>query len=134
VLEKGKFMNKPNILYGVSLLLAAVGIAGFASANPGPTKGQMPDEAFENGTIRADLAPDFIATLDRDGKPVGYVSKVELVGEKAGDGKLVVWDDALTRPVGHLVPGRGFVPFGVAEEQFPAIETKVTWESVKDKK
>jgi hypothetical protein len=132
--KREKKMKKQKIFYVASLLLIVVGIAGFASAHPNLTKGRIPDEAFGKDGIRAELAPDFIPALDREGNEVGYVSKVDVFDEKAGDRKILVVDETLSRPIGHMVPGRGFVRFGVAEESVPKFETEVRSDSVKDKK
>jgi hypothetical protein len=97
-----------------SSVLVAVGIVGFASAEPSRTKGNIPEHAFVNGAVREDLVPDYVVAYDRQGEVAGYVSKADLFegGGRHRDTSIIVLDETLKRPVGRMVPGEGFVPFG----------------------
>jgi hypothetical protein len=110
---------KRKSVYIASIVLVSVGIAGFASAERTPHKGRIPERAFVNGGVRAELVPDFIVAYGQDGEVVGYVRKND-VFETEGrhhEGSILVLDESLSRPVGRMVPGRGFVPTGVPDSQ-----------------
>ncbi|MEY4512895.1 MAG: hypothetical protein RLZZ450_5017 [Pseudomonadota bacterium] len=114
-------MKLQRISLVASCLLVAIGLAGFALAKPkSPTKGRVPPEAFKNGEIRPELVPDFIMAYNREGEIAGYVSKVDVFRE-GNDEPYVVVDESLTKPVGRMVPGRGFVPIGVPETSVPML-------------
>lgn len=75
-----------------------------------PTKGPIPPEAQQPGGrgLNWELVPDFVTALARDGSNAGYVRKLDLM-DPGCETKTVV-DETLTRVVGHMVPGGGFVP------------------------
>ena len=89
------------------------------SAPTGPTKGPVVDG--EGGRIDWDRSPDFIVAVGNDGEPVGYIRKSDLnpgppgtlpPGVQPSSAPLEVYDETLTKLVGHHVPGVGFVPLG----------------------
>jgi len=111
----------------ISVCAALVGFAGFAAAkSPAPTKGRIPNEAYEGSDINIDKVPDYIVAYSRDGSECGYVHKRDLFAELSPAGvserRLVVVDDTLTKVVGHMVSGRGFVPLGKSDDQIPRFE------------
>jgi len=99
-----------------------VGLLGFASADAPAVKGRIPDEAFGPAGVKLSSVPDYIVAYDRQGEVAGYVAKIELFDDKGArrpDRRLTVWDEALKRPVGAMVPDRGFVPVGARDESVP---------------
>lgn len=74
-----------------------------------PTKGPIPPEAHLPGGRGLDwtLVPDFVGAWAPDGSLAGYVRKQDLM-DPGCETKTVV-DETLTRVVGHMVPGVGFV-------------------------
>lgn len=119
-------MNKRNACYCLSGLLVAMGIVAFASADAPPTKGRIPDEAFANNSVQLDLVPDYVGALTRDGQLAGYVRKTDIFGREglASEAPILVVDETLTKPVGRMVPDRGFVPLGTPEESVPRFVTE----------
>jgi hypothetical protein len=115
-------MKLPRFSLVASCLLVAIGIAGFALAKPkSPTKGRIPEEAWkEDGALDPALVPDFIVAYDRQGGIAGYVRKVDMFLEE-NDEPYVVVDESLTKVVGRMVAGRGFVPVGVPETSVPML-------------
>lgn len=91
-----------------------------------PTKGPIPDAAVPaaGGEVNGALVPDFVSALGQDGVTIaGYVPKRFLIGgaDRLVPGTLAnppqqspipVYGEDLTTLVGHMVPGRGFVPLG----------------------
>ena len=77
-----------------------------------PTKGPIPEEAFSAPGDSAqffDEVPDFVTTLGgKKGEPVGYVSRYDLLCGHPDT--MNVLDDSLTKVVGQMVAGVGFVP------------------------
>ena len=116
-------MNKS---YFISIALIGLGVLGFASADARPTKGFIPEEAFEPSRINLDLVPDYVAAYARSGEVAGYIRKDQLFNASGHRrrGRLLVLDESLTRPAGHMVPGRGFVPLGAPEESIPPFEER----------
>jgi hypothetical protein len=101
-----------------------------SAAPPGhPTKGPIPQAAYLATGIDAALAPDFVPVQSRDGTAVaGYVPKEYLVQSmptftaSRSEGQVApVYADDLTTLVGHMYPGRGFVPLGVDPDSVPTI-------------
>jgi hypothetical protein len=116
------------IVRAITLVSLIMGSAGFAVAQSrathAPTKGRIPAEAFQNGTLNADLVPDYVVAYGHDGEIVGYVRKGDLLSLPKGavPVNVEVVDEALARTVGRMVPGRGFVASGQAEEDVPEFE------------
>ena len=85
-----------------------------------PTKGPLVNDT--NGQTDWAASPDYIPALGNDGQTiVGYIRKNDLQpyppgtlppGVQPGRGPLEVFDETLTKLVGHHVPGVGFVPLG----------------------
>jgi hypothetical protein len=71
------------------------------------TKGPLPDEAINDaGMVDETRVPDFIPALNQQGELAGYVRYCAL---RAG-GAIEVYADDLRTVVGHMIPGKGFVP------------------------
>jgi hypothetical protein len=71
------------------------------------TKGPLPTDAVDDaGRLDESRVPDFIPALDREGEIAGYVRYCAI----RGGGAIPVYADDLETLVGHMVPGRGFVP------------------------
>lgn len=93
-----------------SLAFTSIGLA----AGQTPTKGPIPPEAFKNGTIDKTVVPDFIPALNRDGFVAGYVAKNLAIPDGEGSAEPVpVYAEDLETVVGHMYPGRGFVPLAL---------------------
>lgn len=111
-------------IYATSLALVVLGTLGFgfALADAPPTKGRIPEQAFEKTRVNLKLVPDHIVAYARDGEVAGYIRRAELFDDDGvrRPGRLLVLDETLSRPVGHMVPGRGFVPIGMPDEAVPA--------------
>lgn len=104
------------------MLQAAVLVA--VACSPIGSKGTMPP-AGPNGEVDPRTAPDFIAVAvgDRDG--IGYVPKEYLLPEPTTSTELPhgdpwpVYAEDLQTLIGHMVPGKGFVPLGVDPATIP---------------
>jgi hypothetical protein len=111
----------------LATVLVAVGIAGFAYAEPAiTTKGPIPEDARANGKLDLSRVPDYVIAWDHNGGIAGYVRKEDLFGKENGhhNTPVVVFDESLKRHVGQMVPGRGFVPSGARAESVPGFETR----------
>ncbi len=73
-----------------------------------------------NGEIDPSAVPDFVAVAGTEGV-AGYVAKDAVLGG-AAEQSWPVYSDDLRTIVGHLVPGRGFVPMGVDPATVPTFE------------
>jgi hypothetical protein len=88
------------------------------------TAGTVPPS--QNGSVDPKKIPDFIATVGRTGKLVGYVPRAYLfpshpnspVSSKLG-GVVPVYARNLKILVGHMYPDIGFVPLGKTPESQP---------------
>lgn len=106
-------------------VLTALGIAGFAMAQDrGPTKGRIPEDAFEEGRIKVDKVPDYIVSYARDGAVAGYMRKTDFFGSEELPKRIAVFDETLSRVVGHMVVNRGFVPIGTPDEAIPEFKSR----------
>lgn len=91
---------------------------------PAGSKGTMPP-AGPNGEINPKAAPDFIAVAVGDRDQVGYVPKQFLLPEPTTSTELPhgdpwpVYADDLRTLIGHMIPGKGFVPLGVDPATIP---------------
>ena len=116
---------KTSTLKMIVVIGIAVGIAGFAAAeNRQPTKGYIPDEAFGAKSIKVELVPDYIVAYARNGDVAGYVRKTDYfvpAGQRSN--RVEVVDETLSRTVGHMVRGRGFVPLGTPDDAIPEFES-----------
>jgi hypothetical protein len=83
------------------------------------SKGTMPPPG-PNGEIDPSAVPDFVAVAGSKGV-AGYVAKEAMLGG-ASEQSWPVYADDLRTIVGHLVPGRGFVPVGVDAATVPTFE------------
>lgn len=114
----------------VLVVTTVVGISLAATSDPLPTKGSIPEDAWlEDGSVDLAQLPDFIVALDGDGNAVGYVERSTLFPddptEEPLDGPNPVVDESLQRVIGHMVPGRGFVPVGTPFDQVPTIPVTI---------
>jgi hypothetical protein len=76
-----------------------------------------------DGEIDPSAVPDYVAVAGMR-EVVGYVSKDAVLGD-AEDQAWPVYADDLRTVVGHMVPGRGFVPIGVDPASVPTFEIVV---------
>ena len=106
------------------LLIMHVAVLVAVACSPVGSKGTMPP-AGPNGDVDPNAAPDFIAVAvgDRDG--IGYVRKEFLLPEPTTSTELPhgdpwpVYADDLRTLIGHMIPGKGFVPVGVDPATIP---------------
>lgn len=120
----------------IGMFLAGTGVAiSTAAESPStPTKGPVPDSAFgEEGGVDVAQVPDYVPALGQEGKVVGYVAKTDIMPSPDGltgptDEAIPVLDDTLTKIVGHMYPGRGFVPIGSRPEDVPKVPVTVVEE------
>ena len=129
------FIAVPVVVVAFGFLMVLTGVAILAprtsAADPGhPTKGPIPQAAYLANGIDAALVPDFVPVWGRDGTSVaGYIPKAYLLGQtvptvtssRPGGDIAPVYADDLTTLVGHMYPGRGFVPLGVDPNSIPTI-------------
>lgn len=120
---------------------AAISAIGARAGGIIPSKGQIPERAFlVNGTIDPAQVPDFVSVLTRDGAVAGYVPKDYAIGTGftpfapgTPDNPPVarsvpVLGEDLATVVGHMVPGKGFVPVGIDPATVPDIPAEVSAE------
>jgi hypothetical protein len=106
------------VLFGVVALFAV------AASAARPSVGRIPEAAFKPDGIDASQVPHYVPALDRQGNVAGYVQKEDILpqkGRRQADGPILVVDESLERIVGHMHPGRGFVPLGRSLEDVPLI-------------
>jgi hypothetical protein len=131
------FIAIPVALLALGFLIVLTAVAVLAprttAADPGhPTKGRIPEAAFLTNGMDAALVPDFVSVWNRDGTAVaGYVPKEDLVQPmptftaSRSQGQVApVYADDLTTLVGHMYPGRGFVPLGVDPNSIPTFPVR----------
>ena len=123
-------LGLPSIALSVGFVLSILMIASASAAAPTASKGLIPAAAvLPNGDFDPRLVPDFVSTYGRDGESIaGYVPKEYLLHANLP----VVSKDLPTLPdipvygedlktlVGHMVPGKGFIPLGVDPATIPA--------------
>lgn len=90
-----------------------------------PTKGTMP-AARSDGSVDPTQVPDFISTLDRSGHIVGYLKREALLDPSHDNTPVTVYGDDLKTVVGHMYPGRGFVPVGQNAPTVPLLPSSTT--------
>lgn len=115
------------VLAAIIALGAVLGSAGLiqnVASHSHPTMGRVPNSAFSSGTLNPNVMPDFVPASNHSGKIVGYVRKTDIVPghssaspnglapSPASMGPIPVYNKALTKIVGHMYPGVGFVPIG----------------------
>jgi hypothetical protein len=89
--------------------------------NGAPTKGLLTNGAvLPDGTLDLSRAPDFIPASNSDGEIVGYVA-TKSVFLDLSDTPVPVFGDDLRTIVGHMAPGRGFVPLGTSPDTVPLL-------------
>ena len=88
-----------------------------SACNPLATKGTLPPRDAD-GNISIENAPDFIGVAGPDGSIVGYVRKELVLGDNVDEPWPVYAPDLMTL-IGHMFPGRGFVPLGVDPNVVP---------------
>jgi hypothetical protein len=80
-----------------------------------------------NGQVDASGVPDFIAVAGEDGGIAGYVPKAYLFPEpttavgRPEEPEIPVYGEDLRTLIGHMVPGKGFVPLDVDPLTVPTI-------------
>lgn len=107
-----------------ALIAIAIGLTGFAAAQGRePTKGYIPENAFEDGRFDLELVPDYIVVYTRSGEVAGYIRKTDYFVLSAPRAERIeVVDETLSRTVGSMVRNRGFVPLGTPEDEIPETE------------
>ncbi|MEA2673036.1 MAG: hypothetical protein QOI92_228 [Chloroflexota bacterium] len=108
-------------LSGVILLAISVAVCACNTLPRSGTKGTMPPPG-EGGQVDPSAMPDFIAVAGNVGQ-VGWVEKAAV--SDPSDQTWPVYADDLRTVVGHLVPGRGFVPTGVDPNAVPTKDVQV---------
>ena len=102
-------------------------------APPGATKGPVPNDAvLPNGGIDKSKAPMYVAVAGADAEaPVGYVYIDDILPPEPGlrsepltDRPKAVYDSTLTRVIGHMFSGKGFVPVGTDAASVPTLPTR----------
>lgn len=131
--RRSALVGLPSLALVGGFVLSIVMIAA-ASAEPA-NKGRIPDAAFlPNGELDARLVPDFVSAYDRDGVSIaGYVPKAYLLHTNLPSVSkelprlpdIPVYGEDLETLVGHMVPGKGFVPLGVDPASIPDREVEV---------
>jgi hypothetical protein len=136
--RKGRFAVLPAVVAvvvvtgAVTLATNLFGSAKAPSGRPSLTAGTVPPS--QNGSVDLKKVPDFIATVGRTGKLVGYVPRAYLfatnlvgspVSSKLG-GVAPVYARNLKTLVGHMYPGIGFVPLGVSPTSEPCLPAWTT--------
>lgn len=110
------------VAVGAVIIGLAAGGAALATSRPSdgggtttsmPTKGPVPDAAFnEDGSIDPDLAPDFIE-VERPGDEPGYVRRTDIpLADRGVISTMPVYGPDLVTEVGRMVTGVGFVGSG----------------------
>jgi hypothetical protein len=77
-----------------------------------------------DGAVPANKMPDFISVAGSDGGIAGYVAARDLIpgnGVRPSDQVITVFARDLHTIVGHLEPGRGFVPLGTDPLTVPTV-------------
>jgi hypothetical protein len=87
-----------------------------------PTKGPIPvnPPTRPDGSVDTTRLPDFISVVTGRPGTIGYVKK-EVLFERATDGPQTVYGKDLETVIGHMYPGRGFVPLGQDPESVPTV-------------
>ena len=141
MVERVRSLLRMGRLAGLSVLVAALvtigaialavnlfGPGGSSPSTPSLTAGTMPLRA-QGGAVNIKKVPDFVATLGRSGKLVGYIPRANLfpatrvsapASSKVG-GVAPVYARDLKTLVGHMYPGVGFVPLGRSPASEPCI-------------
>lgn len=116
-------------------LVAILGLTGISIASATdddtPTVGTIPPDAFsDTGSLDADRVPEFVVTSGRDGEPVGFTAKKDLVVEEGRTSaqqdineRTPVYGDDLKTVVGHMYAGVGFVAIGESPPEHPSPPT-----------
>ncbi len=133
-----KSRRPANVLYGTLtrvrwLLIAMItlgvvfgsfGMAENVASHSHPTMGPVPNSAFNGGQLNPNVMPDFVPASSHSGQIVGYVRKTDILPSHSSGspngiapspaslGAIPVYNKALTKIVGHMYPGVGFVPIG----------------------
>jgi hypothetical protein len=81
----------------------------------------IPDSAFTDKGIDETLTPELVGVMNRDGAIAGYVRRKYLIGNSPRflEGSVPVVSEDGRSLVGHMYPGRGFVPSGQRPEDVP---------------
>ena len=115
----------------LAMMLVVLAAVGCAPTGDLRTKGTMPP-ADAHGDVDPRMAPDFIGVANPSGDGIiGWVAKEYLFHEPtAAPGlpelpDIPVYADDLTTLIGHMVPGRGFVPLGVDPDAVPVRPVQV---------
>lgn len=121
--RRGHGWWKPALAAGAIAAVSVVGVAvvgvAVAADERVATYGPIPEDAYGvDGSIDLQRVPDYVVTLGRDGRPVGYVAKADLFAA-TGPQTVVARDGSI---VGHQRPGYGFVPIDADPNTITPIE------------
>jgi hypothetical protein len=140
---EGFELQKPNnvrrrVVLGIlavgALTLGIVGGTMAMGHAEGATKGRVPQSAFTpNGAVDTSQVPDYVSVEDKTGTVVGYAPKDDLFptpGQPiSADQRVIpVYDSSLSKIIGHVYPGVGYVPHGepVPQPSGPSAPTTTT--------
>jgi hypothetical protein len=101
---------------------------GLAEVEPVPTMGGVPDSAFTAEGLNPSLVPDLVAASTREGARAGYIRKEHFLadgGRARLNEPLPVFDAQGDQLVGHMYPGRGFVPLGQSPTSIKPFEVRI---------
>jgi hypothetical protein len=112
---------KPRFAIGFGLATLALLLAACSLLPATGSKGTMPPPGA-NGKVDPAAVPDFVAVAGPI-STVGYVAKEAVLNPV--EVSWPVYAEDLRTVVGHLEPGRGFVPAGVDPNTVPTIPVEV---------
>ena len=104
------------------LIVTTVVLTALTGCSPLATKGTLPPPG-PNGEIDPSSAPDFLAVAGQDVAIAGYARREDVLG--VGDSAFPVYADDLRTVIGHMIPGKGFVPEGTDPAAVPTFEVSV---------
>jgi hypothetical protein len=124
----GRIWNTPTggyLQWGPLSSAAVPALTDLLSSNEpwGNRFGPVPNAAYTSSGLDEALLPDFFGVLNRQGGVAGFVPKEYLVGRapRMHEEIAPVFNEDETL-VGHMYPGRGFVPLGQDPESVPPIK------------
>lgn len=122
-------MKRSRAVPGHVPLMIGLAVA-MASCNPFATKGTIPPPPPGGGEVDQQHLPDYISAWNREGTAIaGYVPKACLFPEPGvvpmREEACPVFAEDLLTLVGHMVPGRGFVPLGADPADVPTFPVQV---------
>lgn len=120
---------KPNAIRLVVVAALITVASSLGACSPLASKGTMPPPAL-NGQVDVSAAPDFIAVAGGNGGVTGYVPKAYLFPQpttavgRPEEPDIPVFGEDLRTLIGHMVPGKGFVPLDVDPLTVPTVQVQ----------